>query len=116
MTRKTSEEDLSLFLDAGRDVELPDALRACILADAEAHRPRPASAPRWRVRLREWAGGWAMPSVAGGVGATLAGLYLGMVMPLSFYDAPVWMDTALGVFETVTAPIVGVRDPLELGF
>jgi len=37
-------------------------------------------------------------------------------MPLSVYDAPVWMDGALGVFEQVTAPLVGVDDPLEMGF
>lgn len=56
-----------------------------------------------------------MPSLAGGLGATLAGLYLGLVMPLSVYDAPVWMDGALGVLDSVTAPIIGVGDPLELG-
>ena len=116
MTHKTPDDDLSPFFDAGRDLGLPDALRARILVDAESHIPRPAPAPGWRVRLRDWASGWAMPSVAGGVGATLAGLYLGMVMPVSLYDAPVWMDSALGVFDTVTAPIIGVRDPLELGF
>jgi len=37
-------------------------------------------------------------------------------MPVSVYDAPVWMDGALGVFEQVAAPLVGVGDPLEMGF
>lgn len=116
MTRKTSDDDLALFFEASQSVDLPDALRARILADAKAHMPRPAAVPGWRARVKDWASGWAMPSVAGGVGATLAGLYLGLVMPLSLYDAPVWMDGALGVFEQVTAPIVGLRDPLEMGF
>lgn len=114
MTKKISDDDLSLFFEAGQAAPLSDALRARILADAEASLPRPA--PRWPARLRDWAGGWAMPSLAGGLGATLAGLYLGLVMPLSVYDAPVWMDGALGVFEQVAAPVVGLGDPLELGF
>lgn len=115
MTQKIPDDDLSLFLEAGKQQELPDTLRTRILTDAEKCLPKP-TASGWRIALRDWARGWAMPSVAGGVGATLAGLYLGLVMPLSMYDAPVWMDSALGVFETVTAPIVGVQDPLELGF
>lgn len=114
MTRKISDDDLSLFFEAGQSVDLPDTLRDRILADA-ARGAAPA-APGWHARLKVWAGGWAMPSVAGGVGATLAGLYLGLVMPLAVYDAPVWMDGALGVFEQVAAPIVGMGDPLELGF
>jgi hypothetical protein len=114
MNRKTSDDELELFFEAGQKMDLPDALRARILADA-ASATAPA-APNWRARLKTWTSGWAMPSVAGGVGATLAGLYLGLVMPVSIYDAPVWMDGALGVFEQVAAPIVGVRDPLELGF
>lgn len=113
MTKKTSDDDLSPFFAAGQAAPLSDGLRARILADAQASLPRPI--PAWPVRLRDWAGGWAVPSVAGGVGATLAGVYLGLVMPLSVYDAPVWMDGALGVLEAVTAPIVGVGDPLELG-
>jgi len=115
MTRKTSDDDLALFFEAGRSADLPDALRARILADAEAQLAS-AAGRTWRAKLLAWAQGWAMPSVAGGVGATLAGLYLGLVMPLSVYDAPVWMDGALGVFEQVTAPLVGVDDPLEMGF
>ena len=115
MTRKTPDDDLALFFKAGQSVDLPDDLRARILTDAAASIAQPA-APSWRARMKAWAGGWAMPSVAGGVGATLAGVYLGLVMPVSLYDAPVWMDGALGVFEQVTAPIVGVRDPLEMGF
>lgn len=120
MTQKMSDDDLSLFFAAAREDDLPPALRARIIADAEASLPRPKVAPGLAHRLRSWASGWmqgwALPSVAGGVGATLAGLYLGLVMPLSLYDAPVWMDGALGVFDAVTAPMVGVADPLELGF
>lgn len=115
MTRKTSEDDLALFFEAGQSADLPNALRARILTDAAASIARP-TAPSWRQWLKAWAGGWAMPSVAGGVGATLAGVYLGLVMPVSLYDAPVWMDGALGVFEQVTTPIIGLRDPLEMGF
>ncbi|NBB98384.1 MAG: hypothetical protein GVY34_09485, partial [Alphaproteobacteria bacterium] len=111
---KTSDDDLALFFEAGQSVDLPDPLRARIMADA-AQVAAPA-APNWRARLKTWTRGWAMPTFAGGVGATLAGLYLGLVMPVSVYDAPVWMDGALGVFDQVTAPIVGVRDPLEMGF
>ena len=114
MTRKTSDDDLALFFEAGQSLELPDALRARIMADATS--VATPAAPGWRARLKAWAGGWAMPSVAGGVGATLAGVYLGLVMPVSVYDAPAWMDGALGVFETVAAPLVGVGDPLEMGF
>lgn len=114
MTQKTSDDELALFFEAGQAVDLPDTLRARIMADA-ATVAAPA-APGWRARLKAWAGSWAMPTFAGGVGATLAGVYLGMVMPLSLYDAPVWMDGALDVFEQVTTPIVGLRDPLEMGF
>lgn len=116
MTKTTPDDDLALFFEAGQAVELPDALRARILTDAEAALPRSAPEPRLRQRLVTWMSGWTMPSVAGGVGATLAGLYMGMVMPLSLYDAPVWMDGALGVFEQVTTPLVGLGDPLEMGF
>lgn len=114
MTQKTPDDDLALFFEAGQSLDLPDSLRARILADAASVAAPAASG--WRTWLRTWTGGWTMPSVAGGVGATLAGLYLGLVMPVSFYDAPVWMDGALGVFEQVTAPLVGVGDPLEMGF
>lgn len=116
MTPKTSDHDLALFFAAGQDRDLPDALRARIMGDAESALPKTTSAPSWGGKLKSWASGWAMPSVAGGFGATLAGLYLGLVMPLALYDAPVWMDGALGVLDQVTAPIVGVRDPLEMGF
>lgn len=117
MTPKTSDDDLAPFFEAGQSVELPGALRARILADADVAARGANFAPRpWRDGLMGWTRGWTMPSVAGGVGATLAGLYLGLVMPLAMYDVPIWMDGALGVFDQVTAPIVGVRDPLEMGF
>lgn len=116
MTQKTPDDDLSLFFVAGQKSDLPDALRARILADAASTLPKATPAPSWGFRFKAWMTGWAMPSVAGGVGATLAGLYLGMAMPLSLYDAPVWMDGALSVFEEVATPLVGLGDPLEMGF
>ncbi|MCC1481003.1 hypothetical protein [Roseibaca sp. Y0-43] len=114
MTRTTSDDDLDLFFAAGQDSDLPDALRARILADAASALPKPA--PGWGARIKAWTAGWAMPSVAGGLGAALAGVYIGMVMPLSLYDVPVWMDGALSVFDQVTTPLLGVGDPLEMGF
>ena len=98
---------------------LGDDLRARILADADAvlttaRAPAPAPRPSLWARV----GGWVSGSVAGGLTAAAAGFWFGVATPLpvAALDLPVWVDGALGVFDTVTGPLLGVDDAYLAGF
>ncbi|WFE74597.1 hypothetical protein [Roseinatronobacter sp. S2] len=65
-----------------------------------------------------WLSGWAAPSLAGGLTAAAAGFWFGVVapMPVAALDAPLWLQDALGYFDAISTPIVGLDDPLLWGF
>lgn len=90
--RKDDFAQLEGFFEAARTAapEPSEALRARILSDAEAARPQPARPVRASAPARGRSGGfWRLfipalggPGVmAGFVGATLAGAWLGFVQP-----------------------------------
>lgn len=80
-------------------------------------RPVPQN-PTLRQRVGMWLSGWAAPSLAGGLTAAAAGFWFGVVapMPVAALDAPLWLQDALGYFDAISTPIVGLDDPLLWGF
>jgi predicted lipid-binding transport protein (Tim44 family) len=94
--------------------QLRASLRAQIVEQALAPAaPAPRAKPSLRV-LRRWFSGWAMPGLAGGALATLAGVWIGasVTLPLAALDMPIWLDAPLGVIESVAIHLIGVDDPL----
>lgn len=122
--QNTGIEPLDVFFDAARAQapELSQDLRARILADADsavsaASAPVPQN-PTLRQRVGVWLNGWAAPSLAGGLTAAVAGFWFGVVtpMPVAALDAPLWLQDALGYFDAISTPLVGLDDPLLWGF
>lgn len=118
----TGPDPLDLFFDAARDeaTAVSPQLRARILADAssvQASANRPQHASLWQ-RLRVWFGGWTAPSLAGGLTAAAAGFWFGVAapMPVAALDAPVWLQDTLVYLDAISTPIIGLDDPLLLGF
>lgn len=109
-------DPLAAFLDAARAEapELSPELRARIIAQA---RPAPVAVPGAPGRLRGWFSGWALSGLAGGVTAGLAGLWVGLVLPMPVValDAPLWMQEALSYVDMITIPLIGLDDPLLMG-
>ncbi|MGP9790356.1 hypothetical protein [Roseinatronobacter sp. NSM] len=122
-THKNHATDpLDMFFDAARadPPAVSPQLRARILADAsrvQAGACRPHRASPWQ-RLRMWFGGWTAPSLAGGLTAAAAGFWFGVAapMPVAALDAPVWLQDTLSYLDVISTPIVGLDDPLLLGF
>lgn len=125
----TGSDPLDVFFDAARDqapVLSPD-LRARILADA-AGAAQNAAAPGNSAPVRSgralahrvgrWFGGWAAPSLAGGITAAAAGFWFGVAAPLpvAALDAPLLLQDALFYFDVISTPLVGLDDPLLWGF
>lgn len=109
--------ELELYAAAARaeaPVLRPD-LRARILTDARVTSVALQARPRWKVWLSALNGNWAAPGAAGGVTATLAGFWIGVAAPLPM-DAPLWMYGALEYLDVVAVPLLGVVDPLAMGF
>lgn len=110
-------DPLAAFFDAAR-AEAPavsPGLRRRILEDAVAAsrkttRSRPTLSGRWFA-------GWALPGLAGGVSAGLAGLWLGFFtpLPLMALDVPEWMHEALLHVDAIALPLIWPDDPLLLG-
>lgn len=120
--KNTGPDPLDLFFDAARDeaTAVSPQLRARILADAssvQASANRPQHASPWQ-RLRIWFGGWTAPSLAGGLTAAAAGFWFGVAapMPVAALDAPVWLQDTLVYLDAISTPIIGLDDPLLLGF
>jgi hypothetical protein len=112
------DADLDSFLHAARATapDLPDALRARILADADAqlaHRPARSG---WT--LRRALGGWLPPSLAGGVTAALGGFWIGAAssLPVAALDVPLWLDQTLIYIDLVTVPLLDVTGLNLTGF
>jgi hypothetical protein len=118
--RDAPDADLdALFAQARSNAPaMPDDLRARILADAETVLA-PLAVPRQRFSVWRLLGGWLPPSLAGGLTAAATGFWFGVMatpMPVAALDVPVWVDGALGYFDTVTLPLVGLDDPYLAGF
>ncbi len=121
-TDRDEMHDLEEFLTAARDAApgLGAGLRHRILSDAVAQQrhatPLPVAAgralPAWLSGLLS---GWALPGAAGGAMAALGGFWIGLAAPLPV-DAPLWMQDALIYLDIVTLPLVGVMDPLAMGY
>ncbi len=116
------DDPLGVFFDAARaDAPgLSPALRGRILDDAAAAAPEPVASARPAPpgRLRGWISGWAASFVAGGAMAAMAGLWVGIVMPLPVValDVPLWMHEAFSYLDAVALPLIGLDDPLVTGF
>lgn len=124
MTTTTDRDTPDPLLDAlfaevrATPPTLPDDLRARILADADAVLV-PVAAPRPRFSLRAFLTGWVPSSLAGGLTAAAAGFWIGVMatpVPVAALDIPVWVDGALGYFDTVTLPLFGMDDPYLAGY
>jgi len=63
--------------------DLPPALEARILADAQAVRPAKGALGFWRDRWHRWGG---MPALGGMVSATVVGFWLGIAPPEGLPD------------------------------
>ncbi|MDD7969577.1 hypothetical protein [Roseinatronobacter alkalisoli] len=120
----TGRDPLDAFFAAARDQApgLSPDLRARILTDAantleDMNRPAQPR-PAFPGRLRGWFSGWAAPSLAGGLAAAAAGFWFGIAapMPVSALDAPLWLHDALTYLDAISTPLVGLDDPLLLGF
>ena len=101
------------FADARNHApQLRSTLRGQIVEQAlAASVPAPrAMRPNWH----RWFSGWAMPGLAGGALATLAGVWIGasVPIPMAAFDMPLWLDTPLGIIENVAIHLIGVDDPL----
>lgn len=108
------------FAAARQDApELSADLRARILSGATPQPAQPDSQPRSIAqRLRGWLSGWALPGLAGGVTAGLAGLWIGLMVPVPVValDLPLWMHEALSYVDMIALPLIGLDDPLLMGF
>ena len=116
MNDKDSAE-LEIYVTAAR-AEAPGLradLRARILADAQATQVAVQARPRWKGWFSGLTGHWALPGAAGGVTATVAGFWLGVSAPLPM-ESPLWMYAALEYLDVVAVPLLGVVDPLAMGF
>ena len=76
--------------------------------------PTPARANRWRGLISVWSASLA----ASGAMAAMAGLWVGIVMPLPVValELPVWMHEAFSFLDAVALPLIGLDDPLTIGF
>ena len=95
--------------------DLRPELRARIVADvlaAPVAKRRPSAT--W---LRRLVAGWAMPGLAGGAVAALAGFWIGvsLPMPVVALDLPLWLDSPLRFIDFALPPS-GLDDPLWLEF
>lgn len=117
--KSETPDPLAEFFAAAR-AEAPalsDDLRAQIVASA-LPAPTPVAPRDMGARLRGWVTGWALPGLAGGVAAGLAGVWIGLVMPVPVLalDLPIWMHEALSYVDMIALPLIGLDDPLLMGF
>ena len=94
--------------------DLRPELRARIVAEALVA-PSPVRLPvSGGRRLQRWFAGWAMPGLAAGAVAALAGFWIGvsLPMPVVALDLPPWLDAPLSYIDLLALPVSGLDDPL----
>ncbi|TVP72896.1 MAG: hypothetical protein EA339_05380 [Rhodobacteraceae bacterium] len=112
-------DPLALFFDAARANApvLSATAKARILTDAAQAQTLPARP----ARTRGWRGlvsVWGAALAASGAMAAMAGLWVGIIMPLPVValELPVWMHDAFSYLDAVALPLIGLDDPLTIGF